>query len=325
MGETVLVTGGLGLVGSHVSRALVGESLKPVIYDLRHDTELIPDVASACTIVNGGLEDLPRLISVIQEHRPVAILHFAALVGASVERYPWAALNTNLVSSAAVFEAARLCGVQRVVMASSKMVYGPVEHRHRHPNYEPVTETHPREPQDLYGKLKRATEDLAAHYAQLYGLDIVALRFASSFGPGGANRHKVLLMRVVEAAIQNTPFHVEAGAEQCDHFCYSAEAANATLSVLQSPVEKGRFRAYNISSEELFSLTQIISILGDLYPHWEGSAGPGLDYRGMGLGHYFSMDTTRARTELRYEPRFAFRSAVEDYARLLRLISPSGL
>ncbi|MDO8279222.1 MAG: NAD(P)-dependent oxidoreductase [Burkholderiaceae bacterium] len=320
MRDAVLVTGGLGLVGSHVSRALVDAGYTPLIYDLRADTAMVPDIAGRCTIVQGALDDMPRLLGTMALHKPAAILHFAAQVGKVVETNPWSSLHTNLMGTVTVFEAARLSGIRRVVFASSKMAYGPVDESHRHPNYLPVTEEHALRPQDLYSKMKRSAEDIAAHYAPLHGLDIAALRFGSSFGPGGAGRHKVILMQLIEAAIAGQPFHVDAGAEQADHFCYSAEAAHAAVAALSPAVQPGRFRAYNIAGDELLSMADIVAVLKELHPGWQGSVGPGLDYRGMGTGFYYAMDTTRAREELGWRPKFDFRSAVRDYARLMSII-----
>jgi nucleoside-diphosphate-sugar epimerase len=323
--EKVLLTGGLGMLGSHVSRALVASGRRPVIYDSGTDTTLIADVASRCDIVQGNLDDLPRIMNAIKDHKPTAILHFAAQVGAAVDKFPWTALHANLVGTTAMFECARLMGVERVVFPSSKMVYGHVAQRHQHPRYEPVSEEHPLQPLILYAKLKRAAEDMAAHYAQMYGLDIVAFRFGSSFGPGKTGRSKAIpLMGLIESAIARQPFHMECGAEQFDDYCYSGEAANAALAALDAPLQRGKFRAYNIASGELISLGQIVALLKELYPGWNGSAGPGLDYRKIGPGYYFKMDSGKAQQEIGFRPRFDFRSAVLDYAALLELQKVPG-
>lgn len=323
MSNVVLVTGGLGQIGSHVSRALIAAGRTPLIYDLRTEAELIPDIVAQCMIVRGGLDNFPCLIDAIAESKPAAVLHFAAKVGQEVERQPWNAIASNFVGTAAVFEAARLCGVRRVIFGSSKMVYGGVEKSHQHPLFQPVTEDHPREPQDAYGKLKRATEDIASHYASLYQMDLTALRFASSFGPAGPSRHKVLLSQVIESAVRGQPLHIETGGEQADTYCYSAEAANAAIAALDAPTALGRFRAYNIAGDELLTLADIVSILKELYPQWDGRVGGGLDYKRTGLGAYYRMDTSRARAELGWQPRFDFREAVRDYARVMDLIGRS--
>lgn len=319
MDDVVMVTGGLGMVGSHVCRALVAAGRRPLVYDAGGDTALIADVVSRCDLVQGGIGDLPRLMGAVREHRPGAILHFAAQVGAQVERFPWAALQTNLLGTSTVLECARLTGIRRVLFASSKMVYGPVAQRHRHPTYQPVSEDHPREPADLYGKLKRATEEVADHYAQLYGLDVLAFRFGASFGPGAPGRHKVPVVAMIEAAIARQPFHFEQGAEQFDDLCYAGEAAHATMAALESPPRYGRLRVYNISSGELVSLAQMIAVLQEFHPGWQGSAGPGLDYRKTGPGYYFRMDIAKAQEELGFTPKFNFASAVRDHAAVVGL------
>jgi UDP-glucose 4-epimerase len=319
MNDRVLVTGGLGMIGSHVCRALVASGRRPVIYDSGSSRNLISDIADRCDVVQGNIDDLPRLMGVAQEYAPKAILHFAARVGPSVEKYPWSSVDTNLLGTIGIFECARLTGIARVVFPSSKMVYGQVAQRHQHPTYEPVPEEHPREPVGLYGKLKRACEDVAAHYAGLYDLDIVAFRFGSSFGPGTVGRSSAIaVMGLIEAAIGNRPYRFERGAEQADDFCYSGEAGNAAVAALDSPAQRGRLRVYNISSGELISLAQIIATLEELYPGWKGTAGPGLDYRNMGTGAYFRMEIEKARNEIGFRPKYDFRSAVLDYAALLK-------
>ncbi len=223
--DKVLVTGGLGVVGAFVCRELLGQSRQPVIYDSGADTELVADIAGDCILHQGDVCDLPRLMSVIAREQPAAILHLAGRLGNSVERFPWAALNSNLMGTATVFEAARLCGIRRIVYPSSRQVYGPVAEKHRHPNYTPVPEEHPREPAILYGRLKRAGEDLADHYARRYGLDIVALRFASCIGPvprRKANDPATLsspVLALLESAIAGRTFRIESGADQADDLC----------------------------------------------------------------------------------------------------------
>lgn len=306
------------MVGSHITRALVRSGRRPVVYDAGTDTELVSDVAAQCDMVQGGVEDMPRLIGVLREHHPYAILHFAAQVGSHVELQLWSSLHVNLLGTVNMLECARLANVPKVIFPSSKMVYGPVAPQHQHPVYAPVTEYHPREPNNFYGKLKRATEDIAAHYAGLYGLDVIAFRFGSSFGPGKRGRHKVAVSALIEAAIAGEPMHLAHDAVQCDDLCYSGEAARASLAALQSPLSPGSFHAYNIASGEMISLQQIIAVLQRLYPGWDCRAGEGLDYRNMGVGHYFAMAINKAEQKLAFKPQLDFASAVRDYAALLK-------
>ena len=60
--DTVVLTGGLGMLGSHVTRALVRSGRRPVVYDAGNDTELVSDITAQCDRVQGGVEDMPRFI-----------------------------------------------------------------------------------------------------------------------------------------------------------------------------------------------------------------------------------------------------------------------
>lgn len=315
----VLVTGGLGVVGSMVCRALLAASRQPVIYDMAGDRGLVADIAGNCVIENGDICDMPRLMGVVSEHKPVTILHIAGQTGPRVEQFPWSSLNANLMGTATVFECARLAGVQRVVFPSSKTVYGPVAEKHRHPTYEPVPEEHPLEPERHYSRLKVACERLADHYAQLYGLDIIALRFGSVFGPGKFGTHDKVspVMGLIEAAIAGRPLRLDFGADQRDDLSYTGECANGVIAALDSALRPGKFRAFNIASGELISLREMIAVLKELHPGWNGEAGPGLDYRRYGVGYYYKMATQKAQAELGFKPAFDFRRAAIDYAKTL--------
>ena len=318
--DKVLVTGGLGIIGSYVCRALLASSRAPVIYDIGASTDLIHDIENDCVIERGDMCDLPKLMGVIGHHKPMAIAHLAGLMGPQVSEYPWSTINTNFMGTVTVFEAARLAGIQRIAFTSSRQVYGPIAEVHRHPTYQPVTEEHPREPLKLYGKIKRSCEDIADHYAQLYGLDIVALRSGSSFGPGKFGRPDTKMshvLGVIEAAIANRSYEIDRGAAQCDDLCYLGDTANGFIAVLDSPARPGKFRAYNISAGELISLQTMINILKDLHPSWNAAAGPGLDYDDTGVEYYFRLSTAKAQRELGYQSRFDFRSAAIDYAATL--------
>jgi UDP-glucose 4-epimerase len=321
--ERVLVTGGLGMVGAFMCRALLANGYRPVIYDAATSTALVKDVIDQCDRVQASVTDLPAMLEAARTYRPVAIFHFGALVGPRVEQTPWNSINVNLMGTMTALECARLADIPRVLFASSKMVYGPVLDRHRHPRYDPVEESHPREPEKLYGKLKRSCEELGAHYANTYHLDVTALRFGSAYAPGKFGTHDKVspVMGIIEAAIANRPFEIASGGDQRDDLCYSAESANGALAVLKTPLRPRSYRAYNIASGELISLKEMALILKELYPRWEASIGDGVDYRNSGTGYYFLMSTRKAQEEIAFRPLFDFRRAAIDYAETVRRLA----
>jgi UDP-glucose 4-epimerase len=323
MTEKILVTGGLGMVGACMCRGLVEEGFRPVIFDVSTNTRLIADIADKCEVIQGSVGDLPAMMDAIKRAAPPAIVHLSGLVGPGVEFSPWASLTTNLMGTTNVFEAARLSGVKRVIFPSSKMAYGPVKEEHRAPNYVPVPEDHPLNPPKLYGKIKVACENVAEHYAKLYGMHIIAVRFGSAFAPGKLGRNDKVspVMAIIEAAAAGKPIRVPKGGEEKDGICYSAESANGIIAALKSPLREGTFRPYNIASDDVISLNEMIKVLQDMFPGWQGEAGPGLDYRGMGSGYYFAMDTTRAKQEIGFRSKYDFRRSAEDYVETLRRLA----
>ncbi len=325
--DKVLVVGGQGMVGAAVCRALLAGRRQPVIVDVRTDNALIPDIAADCIVEQGDMTDLDRLLALARVHQPGAIVHLGGLVGPEVEREPARAIAINLNGSVAVFECARQAGIGRVVLMSSKMVYGPALPAHRHPHYLPMPETHPREPEKLYGKLKRAVEDIAAHYASTYRLDMVALRCGSTYGPGkfGRNDKVSPVMGLIEAAFDGKPFRITAGAGQGDDLCYIAEVANGIIAVLDAAPRPGGLRCYNISSG-LITLGEMVGAVRELFPGADIEVGPGLDYRGYGgLEYYFQLATEKVRQDLGFVVRYPFKRAVQDYcASLQRLRAARG-
>lgn len=236
------------------------------------------------------------------------------------------ALINNMVPTVQHVKAGRLRALAVTSKTRSKVVPDvPVPERHRHPTYDPVPEDIALSPQKLYAKLKRTNEDLAGHYASVYGLDVVALRFGSAFAPGKAGRFAITnpVMSMIEAAAAGTPYQVETGGDQCDDLCYSGESANGFLAVLGSAPRHGHFRVYNISHGELVSLRQMAETLQDMIPGWHVEIGPGLDYRNYGLGAYFRMSLKKASEEIGYRPKFDFRLAAADYIETQRRLNKS--
>ncbi|MET7319613.1 NAD(P)-dependent oxidoreductase [Streptomyces sp. NPDC005549] len=312
--RTVMVTGGLGMIGALTCREMLADGITPVIYDLGTNTALLGDIADQCVIRQGDITDVPKMLSVLKENPVQSIVHLAGRLGPEVEKAPWGALSSNLVGFAAVLECAHLTGVGRVVFASSKTVYGPVREEYRHPHYAPLPEEHPREPNSLYGKLKRASEDLGEHYANMHGLDVIALRFGSSISPGKAGRHSKVspVVAMLQAAATGERFALASGGDQRDDLCYAGESANGIVAALNSAPHTG-FRAYNIAAGELLSLRDMAKVLMDSHRGWSCEIGDGLDYRGMGLGFYYRMDISKAQRELGFVSRYPFHELAADY------------
>ena len=170
----VLVAGGAGYVGSHTCLALHEAGFLPVVYDnLSNGHE---EFVRWGPFARGDILDAERLDAVMAEHRPVAIVHFAALieVGVSV-REPLAFYRNNVAGTLTLLEASRRAGVDALVFSSTCATYGD-------PLRLPLDEDHPQNPVSPYGRSKLMVEDMLRDADMAHGIRSVALRYFNAAG-----------------------------------------------------------------------------------------------------------------------------------------------
>lgn len=198
-GEKVLVTGGAGYIGSHACKALAAAGYVPVTYDnlctgWREAVKFGP-------FEEGDLLDRARLDAVFAAHRPVAVMHFAALsqVGEAM-REPGKYWRGNVSASLNLIEAAVAAGCLDFVFSSTCATYG---------DHDGVVldEATPQAPLNAYGASKRAIEDMLADFGASNGLRSVIFRYFNVAGAdpdaevGECHRPETHLIPVILEAI----------------------------------------------------------------------------------------------------------------------------
>ena len=167
MSKTILVTGGLGYIGSHTSISLIEAGYRPVIIDnlsnsKREVLERIRELAKSADLPfhEADVRDGKALGAILERERPVAVVHFAALkaVGESVEK-PLAYYDNNVGGSITLLQAMAEHGVRTMVFSSSATVYGD-------PQQLPIPESHPLHPVNPYARNKCMIEDILADEAR---------------------------------------------------------------------------------------------------------------------------------------------------------------
>lgn len=139
----VLLTGGLGFIGSHTAVALTAQGHEPILYDNLCNAK--PEVADAIAritgkkplFIEGDIRDKALLTQVLREQKIEAVIHFAGLkaVGESCVK-PLEYYDNNVGGTVTLLEAMSACGVKRMLFSSSSTVYGT-------PKKLPLTEEHP--------------------------------------------------------------------------------------------------------------------------------------------------------------------------------------
>ncbi|MDT5235877.1 MAG: hypothetical protein QOF47_1864, partial [Mycobacterium sp.] len=173
MADTVLVTGGFGLVGSATVRQLAADGRRVVIADL----ETPANVKKAKALPQGvevrwaDLTDPDQVQRLVSEVEPAAIIHLAAIVAPAIYRLAKVARRVNVDATATLVHAAEKQSIPpRFVHASSNAVFGP---RNPHRTPEPLTADDPMRPCDVYSGTKAEAEEIV----QSSRLDWVVLRF----------------------------------------------------------------------------------------------------------------------------------------------------
>ena len=143
----VLVTGGAGYVGATAVRSLRAEGHEVVVYDnlSKGHREAVP---SDVVLLTGDIAERSKLDAALREHRPEAVLHFAASIEAGESmRTPEKYFRNNSAGTLTLLEAMMANGVGKLIFSSTAALYG-------EPRHIPIVETDPLEPTNAYGESK---------------------------------------------------------------------------------------------------------------------------------------------------------------------------
>lgn len=294
----IMVTGGKGYLGRYIVEDLLKEGHKVINYCREMQ---LPNEDPNNVFALGEITDISRLISVIKEYNVERIIHTAAQSHPDISLFmPFATVEANTMGLMAVFEAARLTNIRRVVCYSSDAAYGDAL-------TEPVTEEHPLCPNTPYGVTKAAAEMMARAYNKCYDMDIIALRCCALYGPGQVMPEYV--RDVIKAAYSGETLKLPSGYDQKFNLVYVTDAASASLKACFTKT-RSDFAAYNITSGYQPTLGEIMEVVKQAIPNAMFDVGPGV-IEGWDQHGFFSIEA--AKRDLGYEPKVSFEEGMEKY------------
>ena len=246
MTRTVLVTGGAGFIGAYVTRRLLQEGSRVLVYDLQPRGNvldlLVPnhqDSTNPPVLEQGEITDGFRLMALCRKYDVDSIVHLASPLTMDVVANPATGVRDICLGTHTVFATAREAGLRRVVWASSVAIYGPAS------DYPPgpLSETAFHRAPNLYGASKSLCETMAKQMSETDGLDLVGLRLSVVYGAGRRRGYMTYHSALLRDAALTDSMLVRYG-DQKLHWQYVEEVADMALTALNSR-RRGEGRVYN--------------------------------------------------------------------------------
>jgi UDP-glucose 4-epimerase len=321
-GRRVLITGGLGFIGSNLARRLVGLGAQVTILDAlipeygghRHN---IAGLGAKVRVRIGDVRDRARLPGLVRGQEYLFNLagqtsHMDSMTDPDTD------LEINCRAQLSILEACRRHNpTLRVVFASTRQIYG-------RPEYLPVDERHPLRPVDVNGINKLAGEEYHLLYSEVYGIRSTVLRLTNTIGPRMRvkDARQTFLGVWVKQVLSGAPFEVWGGTQLRD-FTYVDDAVEALLLAAASPRAVGR--VYNLGGSGRISLRELADLV-------VAAAGGGkyvvrkfpADRKKIDIGDYYA-DDRLIRRELGWKPRTTIRESVERTVEFFRAELPHYL
>lgn len=321
MATNVLVTGGAGLIGSHICRRLLAEGYQPVVYDAfvqyispfesRYQKFLerrFQGIRDQIIFKRGDTRDKYDVQRTIVEYRPEIVIHLAALPIADFSFvHPEETVGSILLGTINVLDTIKEVDfVKRLVYTSSSMVYGDFQEV-------PCPEEHPKRPKDVYGGTKLAGEIMVETYGRRYGIEYTIVRPSAVYGPTDVNQRVGQIF--VENAMSGQVLTLHGGGENVLDFTYVEDSAEGIL--LAATKAEGANEVFNITRGEGRSLLEFAEILKEHFPELKLKVEPMKVYR----PRRGALSIKKARERLGFDPKYSLEQGVKKYIEFYRRVT----
>jgi UDP-glucose 4-epimerase len=314
---TYLVTGGTGFIGSRVVRNLVREGKEVVVLDWCPERAALErmiskeEIESKVKIIQCDITDYPNLARIIKQYSIEVIVHAAALLLHDVNSNPLMAVKVNCDGTVAIFEAAKLLGVKKVVWISSGSIFGPPETY----DQEFIPNDALPNPQNLYGATKALDEQFASYYSDTYEMDIEAIRLVLVYGAWQTRgRTAAIIQQMVINPALGKPGRVPAAGDNILGWTYVEDAARAIM--LACKADKTKTRSFSVRGN-IHSVKEIADYVKELIPEANISLLP-LEKSKSHLIMTCKYDMTRIQEELGFHLEWTMKQGIKDTINLVR-------
>jgi UDP-glucose 4-epimerase len=314
-GAQVLITGGLGFIGSNLARRLDGLGASVTLVD-----SLIPDYGGNLFNVE-DIRDRVRInISDVRDTYSMRYLvqgkdYLFNLAGQTSHLdsmlNPFPDLEINCHAQLSILEACRKSNPEiKIVFASTRQIYG-------RPQQLPVAEMHPLNPVDINGINKMAAEKYHLLYSDVYGIHAAALRLTNTIGPRMRikDARQTFVGLWIRQLLEQKPIEVWGG-KQLRDFTDVEDAVDAFLMVAASAETSGE--VFNLGAAEVVDLASLAKLIVEV----NGTGKYSIcdfpeDRRAIDIGDYHA-DFSKIRSKLGWAPKKSLRETVESTLKYFR-------
>lgn len=265
--QKILITGGAGFIGFHLSRKLLEEGCSIIGFDnlneyydvqLKYDRLEILKEFEKFHFVKGDLADKEALCALFEQERPDVVVNLGAQAGVrySIEN-PDAYMQSNMIGFFNILECCRHYPVKHLVYASSSSVYG------ANKKVPFSTEDKVDNPVSLYAATKKSNELMAHCYSKLYGIPTTGLRFFTVYGPYG--RPDMAYFSFTQKIIAGEPIKIFNNGDMYRDFTYVDDIVKGIENMLNNPPKEDengvRYKIYNIGNNQPEKLMHFVETL----------------------------------------------------------------
>lgn len=233
----ILVTGGAGFIGSHVTKLLLDKGHTVVVLDnlSKGFKDLVDKRAK---LIIGDIKDHKTTKAALQGIDTV--IHMAGLIVVPESvKDPIKYTDNNVIGTVSLLDSIRDAGVKKIIFSSSACVYGT-------PDELPIKEDAPVKPDNPYGACKASIEAFLQAFNAVYGIDAVVLRYFNPYGPGELHKPEThAIPNFIKSALSKKPIPLFWQGEQIRDFIYIEDLARAHIDVLGL----SGYQVFNIGTE----------------------------------------------------------------------------
>lgn len=249
----ILVTGGLGFIGSHLVEKLLDKENSVTVYDNfddfypgKDENAKILSQKKGLKLVRGDILDVDALASVVKGKD--LIFHLAGQAGIRYcNEQPLKANRVNVDGTLNVLTTAKEHKIRKIVCASSSSIFGD-------PVYLPIDEKHPTNPNSPYGVSKLAAEQYCRVFSRVYGMKISCMRYFSVYGPRG--RPDQVIYAFAKRIAEGKEPLIYGDGEQTRDFTFVSDIVDATILAMEK--DEADNEVFNIGHGSRITINQLV-------------------------------------------------------------------